>query len=62
MVEKKDMKIDIKQQDDGCFLVEVHTGWRKNKTMVAETVDSLIQKTNDEISKHYRGYSHAGKG
>lgn len=57
MVDKKDMKIEIRQTEEEGWIIHIKTGWRKNETLVAENVDNLIQKVSDKISKFYKGYS-----
>jgi uncharacterized protein YlzI (FlbEa/FlbD family) len=44
MVEKKKLSVSVEVQDDGCFKIELSSGFLSKKHMVAESVDSLIQK------------------
>jgi len=53
---KKDMTIQIRQQDDGGWIAQIKTGFRKNETVVAEEMENLLKKVSDKISKHYKGY------
>lgn len=57
MTDKKNMTVEIKQTAEGSWIIHVKTGFRKNETLVAETVDSLLDKVKDKISKFYKGYS-----
>jgi hypothetical protein len=57
MGNKKNLEIKVEQQDDGGWTVSFRMGWRKNETVVAESVDSLLEKVSNKIGGYYRGYS-----
>ena len=42
------MKIEIEQKDMG-FLIKFHFGFRNDKTVVAESLESLLTKVKSEI-------------
>jgi uncharacterized protein YlzI (FlbEa/FlbD family) len=44
MVEKKKLSVSVEVQDDGCFTIDLSTGFLGKKHMVAESLDSLVQK------------------
>jgi len=53
MKTKKNLSIEIQQQDDGGWTVQFKTGFRKNEKVVAEELDSLKEKVSQKIDNHY---------
>lgn len=46
------MKITIEEQDEG-YLITFHYGFRNNKTVAAENLDSLFAKVKTEITQAF---------
>lgn len=53
MKQKKNLSIEIRQQDDGGWIVGFKTGLLKNEKVVAEELDSLKEKVSQKINDHY---------